>query len=152
MTGSSLQQSVIIYFHSSLFWALFLVTCRYVSLSIIAFNIFLLWPPRNLFPSTLPSIMSRSMLSCLSMCPIHFCCLFLMVFSKLRVSPAISNTSSFVNLSVHLILNIRLHIHISKASNLRDSSFPSCNVHVSLPYNVTLHTPMFSLVFSSEID
>ena len=86
------------------------------------------------------------MLSCLSMCPIYFCCPFLMVFSILRVSPAISNTSSFVNLSVHLILNIRLlHIHISNASNLRDSSF--LNIHVSLPYNVTLHTNVFTSLF-----
>ena len=116
---------------------------------IIMSSIFVLWPPRILLPSTLPSIMSRIMLSCLSMWPIHFRCLSLIVFRRLRVSPAITSTSSFDNLSIHLILNMRRHIHISNASSLLQSSF--LRVHVSQPYKVTLHTRLFTRRFLREI-
>ena len=83
------------------------------------------------------------------MWPIHFRCLSLIVFRRLRVSPAITSTSSFDNLSIHLILNMRRHIHISNASSLLQLSF--LRVHVSQPYKVTLHTRLFSRRFLREI-
>ena len=67
----------------------------------------------------------------------------------LRVSPAITSTSSFDNLSIHLILNMRRHIHISNASSLLQLSF--LRVHVSQPYKVTLHTRLFTRRFLREI-
>src|SRR6218665_3641786 len=57
-----------------------------------------------------------------------------------RASPPLSTSlsiSSLVLCSIQLILSILRHIHISKASNLSISSF--LIVHVSDPYNTTLH-------------
>ena len=55
---------------------------------------------------------------------------------------------SFIgHFSVQLIFSIRLHNHISKAFNcLLSSSF---NVHVSAPYNATLHTILIMFFLTS---
>jgi len=75
----------------------------------------------------------------------HLFCRFLRVsIISLSVS-TICNTSSFVLCSVHDTFIIRLHIHISNASNRQISSF--CKVNVSLPYNTTLQTNTFTIRF-----
>ena len=71
------------------------------------------------------------------MWPNHFLCRLLIIPIRDLFSSTICSISSFVLRSIQLTLSILRHIHISKASNLLMSSF--LRVHVSDPYNTTLH-------------
>ena len=92
-------------------------------------------PPSFSFSfSILPSRTVLTSPSCLSTCPIYFCCLLQMVSIRQCLSPTLASTSSFVTLSVRLILFISLQNHISQLSSLLMSAY--FNVQVSEPYRI----------------
>src|SRR6218665_233340 len=93
--------------------------------------------PLFFFPSILPSIIVLRRESPLIMWPSQFLCWLLIIHIIDLFSSTILSISSLVLCSIQLILSILRHIHISKASNLLISSF--LIVHVSDPYNTTLH-------------
>ena len=74
------------------------------------------------FPSIFHWIAVLSSRTPLSLCPIHFLCLFLIVSQSYFISNIVS-TSLFVICSVQLIFSTLPHIPISKASGLFISSF-----------------------------
>src|SRR6218665_2326051 len=94
--------------------------------------------PLFFFPSILPLIIVLRRESPLIMWPSQFLCRLLIIPINDFFSSTILSISSLVLSSIQLILSILRHIHISKASNLLISSF--LIVHVSDPYNITLHT------------
>src|SRR6218665_3209022 len=93
--------------------------------------------PLFFFPSILPSIIVLRRESPLIMWPSQFLCRLLIIPIIDLFSSTILSISSLVLCSIQLIFSILRHIHISKASNLLISSF--LIVHVSDPYNTTLH-------------
>ena len=76
----------------------------------------------------LPSMIPHSRTSCLKMWPIqqHFHCH--MAFDVCLSSFNLLSKSSLVTFSIQLILSVLLYIHISKASNLRLSTWVSVRV------------------------
>src|SRR6218665_4212326 len=109
---------------------------------------FCLGRPLPLVPSinyyNCPNIISLCRELPLSMCPIQFFCLVLIISIK-DFSSTFFNTFSFVLCSVQLILSILLHIHISKAS-IR-LMCPFLIVLVSAPYSVTLRISALTILF-----
>jgi len=101
------------------------------------------------FPFIRPSKTVLSSESLRNTCPIQFFCLLLIMLTSVRSSSTAFSTSSFVLCSVQLICRSLLQIHISNASSLLTSSFVI--VHVSEPYNTTLHMSAFTIrIFKSS--
>ena len=77
----------------------------------------LLGLPRPLFPGTFPKIANLSNPSFRMTCPKKPFCLSCIVLIRALSVPVFLSTSSFVTLSIHLILHLRLKNHISATSN-----------------------------------
>ena len=96
---------------------IFLVTCSFFHLGINSFpsfmssNIIARFLLRGRFPTILPSIISFKSPFLLNTRPIHFFFLFLITSIIVLFSFTISNTCSFVILSLQFIFSIFLHIH-----------------------------------------
>ena len=96
---------------------IFLVTCSFFHLGINSFpsfmssNIIARFLLRGRFPTILPSIISFKSPFLLNTCPIHFFFLLLIMSISVLLSFTISNTCSFVILSLQFIFSIFLHIH-----------------------------------------
>ena len=76
--------------------------------------------------------------------PSQFLFLFLISSSIVLPSPTLSSTTAFFILSVHFTRFMLLHIHILNASCCFCSFRRS--VQVSVPYNATLHTKLFTIL------
>ena len=84
----------------------------------------------------------------LSQWPSQFLFLFLISSSIILPSPTLSSTTAFFILPVHFTISILLYTHISNASSCFCSFRRS--VHVSAPYNTTLHTKHLTSLFRSS--
>src|SRR6218665_3790317 len=129
-----------------------IVSCFSMLSFFLKFDVFLAHHPVQKFflglllphlQSILPSIFLFEV-SPLSLCPIQFRCLDLIIVNR-DLSSSTSFNTSFDVFSVQLIFSILRHTFISKASNLVMSSF--LIVLISAQYKVTLQISVFNILF-----
>ena len=125
--------------HSFLSKLLLLISARCKPVHCLTLSIHVvLGLPLPLVPCVVPSRVCFMIVSCLFMCP-KYTNFLLLMFSMMFLSVFnFCSTCSYVFLSNHDILPIRLYDHISKASSFFVVDFFS--VHVSAPYSSVDHT------------